>query len=287
MLVPNFPKRIEIEPTSACNLKCTYCPRHFVKGLNRFMDISIFKKIIKDIESFPETVIVLHRRGESLLHPQFSEMLNLIKGKFQEIQLATNATLLDSKLSQVLINSLTFISFSIDSPNQYEKTRIPAKYKKVESNIHKFIELNNKKGSPVKTQVSMVKTNESVDFDLQLFEKQWIGKVDRIRIYEAHSENGTFGSLKKMRKDRKPCFMPFYELVILCDGSIARCNHDWHSEPVGYFSNGIQNVWHNSFFQSLRKQHESLMITDPVCATCDSWYPEEGHQCTGKVIEND
>jgi len=287
MLVPHFPKRIEIEPTSACNLKCTYCPRHFVKGLNHFMDIAMFKRIIKEIESFPETVIVLHRRGESLLHPKFSEMLYLIKGKFHEIQLASNATLLDSKLSQALIESVTFISFSIDSPNAYEKTRIPANYNKVESNIHTFIEMNKIKGSPVKTQVSMVKTKNTLDSDIILFEKKWAGKIDRIRIYEAHSENGKFGSLKMKRKKRKPCVMPFYELVILCDGSIARCNHDWNSKPIGFVSNGIQQIWQSSFFQDLRKQHETLMITDSVCASCDSWYPEEGNQCTGKVIEND
>ena len=53
---PEFPKRIEIELASSCNLRCVYCPRHHVDNLNGFIDLDIFKKIISEIEKYPETV---------------------------------------------------------------------------------------------------------------------------------------------------------------------------------------------------------------------------------------
>ena len=43
------PKRIEIELASACNLKCTYCPRHFVDDLKGFIDFSLYKRLIDEI----------------------------------------------------------------------------------------------------------------------------------------------------------------------------------------------------------------------------------------------
>ncbi|MDD5512249.1 MAG: radical SAM protein, partial [Candidatus Omnitrophica bacterium] len=94
-----FPRRIEIELSAVCNLRCSYCPRKFLKELDGFMEFGLVKQIIDEAAEFPETILVLHRRGESLLHPRFGDICELVKGKFKEVQLATNATLLDDKKS--------------------------------------------------------------------------------------------------------------------------------------------------------------------------------------------
>jgi MoaA/NifB/PqqE/SkfB family radical SAM enzyme len=113
MHYPIAPKRIEIELASACNLQCSYCPRHFLDNLNGFIDIHFFTGIIDEIESNPEIILVLHRRGESLLHPKFPDIMKYVKGKFKEIQLATNATMLDETKSKAIIESVHFLSFRI------------------------------------------------------------------------------------------------------------------------------------------------------------------------------
>ena len=209
-----------------------------------------------------------------------------VKGKFKEIQLATNATLLNESRSKSIIESVHFLSFSIDTPRLYEKTRQPAKYKTVEDNINRFLEMNRSLGNPVKTQVSMVKTKEVLEDDVEIFKRMWIKKVDRVRIYDEHSANGKFGSLSSKRPTRKPCIMPFYEMLIYCDGKIGRCNHDWDGEPIGDLNhNSIHEIWHGKKYQKLRRQHKTLNIKDSVCASCDSWYPEEGIQGTGEVIK--
>jgi len=286
MLDYQFPKRIEIELASACNLKCTYCPRHFVDDLKGFMDVSLYNRLIDEIAEYPNTIVVLHRRGESLLHPQFIEMMNYIRGKFKRVQLATNATLLNKDKAQAIIDTAKFLSFSIDTPDQFEKTRIPAIYKKVEANILEFLKMNKRQGKPVNTQVSMVKTAETRQADIAMFERTWQHKVDRVRIYDKHSENGAFGSLLQRRTIRQTCVMPFYEMLIYCDESIGRCNHDWDGEPIGDITQmAIKQIWNNSIYQDLRRQQKTLKITDLVCAACDSWYPKEGDQGTGKVIE--
>ncbi len=287
MHLPIFPKRIEIELVSACNLRCTYCPRHYVNNLNGFMDYDLFERLIDEITPFPETILVLHRRGESLLHPRFVDMMNIVKNKFKEVQLATNATVLNGEKAQAIIDAVTFLSFSIDTPQSYETKRPPAKYEKVRHDIEKFLRANSRQGNPVRTQVSMVKTNGVSDQEIIEFENIWTDKVDRIRIYEEHTVDGNFGSLKLKRRKRKPCVMPFYEMLIYCDGKTGRCNHDWDGAPIGdILGKKISTIWQNGVYKTLRNQHEYLSITDPVCSACDSWYPEEGHQGTGKVVEN-
>ena len=159
-------------------------------------------------------------------------MLEYIQGKFKTVQIATNATLLDQAKAQALINSISFISFSIDTPHMFDAVRFPGKYFVVEKNILNFLEMNLKAKIPVETQVSMVKTDTVSDGDIELFKDIWKTKVDRVRIYEEHSKDGRFGSLKHKRRERKPCVMPFYEMLIYCDGTIGRCNHDWDGKSV-------------------------------------------------------
>jgi radical SAM protein with 4Fe4S-binding SPASM domain len=284
MRLPDFPRRLEIELASGCNLRCVYCPRRYLKGLNGFMDIGLFKKIIDQASAYPETVIVLHRRGESFLHPKFTEILDYAAGKFKEIQLATNATLLDKDKFECIVNALDFISFSLDTPVSYNKTRVPAKYEDVERKILDFLTFN--KGR-VKTQASMVKTQQIPVSETESFKKIWSPRVDRVRIYEEHSLEGVFGAIRNPRKDRKPCVMPFYEFLIYEDGKVGRCNHDWSGEPMGDLNkNTITEVWMNEKFEVLRSEQSVLKINDPVCAKCDSWYPEIGKQDTGEVVEN-
>ena len=286
MKVPPFPNRLEIELSSACNLRCAYCPRQFINNLKDFMDFALLRRLVDEAAIYPDTIVVLHRRGESLLHPQFLDILDYVCGKFKEVQLATNATLLDKKMAKAIIETVTFLSFSIDTPYRYEKVRLPAKYQKVDANINMFLEMNEVCGKPVKTQVSMVKTPDVYDNDELFFENIWADKVDRVRIYDQHSADGQFGSLLQKRLERKTCVMPFYEMVIYCDGKVARCNHDWNGAPLADVQNHkISDIWHNDTYHDLRHQQETLQIKDSVCAHCDSWYPKKGYQGTGKVLE--
>lgn len=280
-----YPKRIEIELSAKCNLQCPYCPRRFLSLSDGFMKFDLFKKIIDELSTNPKTIIVLHRRGESLLHPDFVSICNYISKKFNEIQIASNATVLTTDKAYSIINSVTFISFSIDVPRLFNKYRYPADYKKVENNILNFLKLNNKK---IKTQVSLVKTNSHNKSDFELFKKIWKDKVDFVRIYEQHSSDGNFGSLQNKRINRQPCVMPFYEMLVYYDGTLGRCNHDWDSNDIGDLNkNSISDIWTNQFYNNLRYQHKTLEITDKVCKNCDSWYPEIGKQGTGETIKNE
>jgi len=275
-----FPKRVEIELVSDCNLRCTYCPRHFVNDLKGYMDINLYKKIIDEIREF-NPILVLHRRGESMLHPNFIEMLNYLKGDFSEVQMATNATMLSRDKYEAIVNNLSFLSFSLDTKESFNKTRIPAKYDIVKNKILNFLEYNNNK---ITTQISMVNVGQPKE-EIEEFIEFWRDKVDRVRIYQAHSLDGKFGSLN-IKRDRKPCIMPFYQVTIYENGIVARCNHDWDSDGMGDVNRDlIRDIFNNQKYQKLRIEHKNLHITDKVCKNCDSWYPEEKNQATGEVIE--
>lgn len=280
---PNFPKRIEIEPVSDCNLRCIYCPRHHVNDLKGYMQYELFSKIIKQIEPYPGTILVLHRRGESMLHPRFIDMLKQVADKFADVQMATNGTVLHEDKFEHIVNALDFLSFSLDAPATYNRVRVGGNYEKVKNNILAFLDYN--KGR-IRTQASMVKMGSTLPEDCEAFTQFWSDKVDRVRVYEEHSADGKFGSLKNPRLERKPCVMPIYEMLVYENGKVARCNHDWDGEPLGDLNKQtILEVWHSEHYEKLRAQHKEVNITDTVCSVCDCWYPEIGNQGTGVVIE--
>ena len=283
MKADDFPRRIEIEFTNACNSKCVYCPRTFGVGEEGFMRLGLYKKIIDEAKPHHETTLQLHRRGESLLHPDFTGMLLYTKGLFKEVQLATNAILLDKDKSELISQVVTFISFSIDLPDKYHLKRGVDAYKSVHENIDYFLKINRK----AKTQVSMVKDPSVKDEDVEKFKELWIGKVDTIRVYEEHSVGGVYGATRVKRDKRMPCAKPFTDMVIYWNGKVVRCNHDWSNRPLGDVNtHAIGEIWMNEEFKRLRGRQVSLDFRDEdVCSKCDSWYSQEGRQETGYIFK--
>jgi radical SAM protein with 4Fe4S-binding SPASM domain len=279
-----FPKRIEIEFTNSCNSKCVYCPRNYGVGEEGFMSFELFKRIIDEASAHPDVVLQLHRRGESLLHPRFADMLRYVKEKFHDVQIATNAMALDEEKTIIMSETVDFVSFSLDLPWKYAEKRGVDVYPLVEENIERFLSINKR----ARSQVSAVKDDDMDEKDIEAFRKIWVGKVDRVRIYQKHSVDGIFGATADKRGNREPCMKPFTDMVIYWDGKVVRCNHDWSNDPIGDVSHeGILKVWNNDNYKRVRDEQESLCFSGDVCKKCDSWYNEEGVQGTGYVFEKD
>ena len=67
-------KKIYIEITNICNLKCKFCPE--TKREKSFMTIEQFEKIISKIYKHTK-LVCLHVKGEPLLHNKLEYMLKI------------------------------------------------------------------------------------------------------------------------------------------------------------------------------------------------------------------
>ena len=67
-------KKIYIEITNKCNLSCEFCPKDNLK--KKDIKLEEFEEILKKINNYTE-YIYLHVKGEPLIHPQFSEIIDL------------------------------------------------------------------------------------------------------------------------------------------------------------------------------------------------------------------
>lgn len=279
-----FPRRVTIEPTNSCNLKCRMCPRHNMEYSIGFMDFSLFKKIADEIaKTDKSTKIVLFFRGESLLHDRFPDMVSyLAKKGLDDVSIATNAMLLDSHMTDLILDAgLKFISFSIDASSRenYHTQRIGADYELVLDNIDAF--LKGKKQRDLKNpqiQVSLVETKINSN-DIKDFIAYWTEKVDRVRIYKEHSRAGGFGSLmdnggKLGFSQRLPCPKVICDMVVYWDGKAAICNHDWdRKDEIGDINKStIKEIYNGDIYREIRLKHYRGNICGLYpCESCDYW----------------
>ncbi len=272
-----FPERVTLELSDRCNLTCPMCPREMRHG-DGLMAWDLYERLAREVARHPGTALVPFFRGESLMHPRFLDALRLAKSLgISPVQLSTNATLLTPEISEILISlPLDFVSFSLDafSPAAYEQQRRGADYTGVMAHVEDFLRIRAREGGRLpEVQVSAVETALTAP-EMEAFAAYWKPRVDRVRIYPQHSQDGAFGSLPDPHGARRACGKPVTDLVVTCDGQAALCCHDWARRvPLGDLNlSTLEEVWRGAPYHAVRmSHHEGRWDADPSCAGCDQW----------------
>src|SRR5690606_35478011 len=84
-------KKVYIEVTNVCSLKCEFCPETNRKP--KFIDIDEFTFILDKIKDYTD-YIYLHIKGEPLFHPNLDEILDVANNYGIKVNLTTNGTLI-------------------------------------------------------------------------------------------------------------------------------------------------------------------------------------------------
>lgn len=106
-------KKVYIEITNVCNLKCEFCP--VTKRAPKFMDIITFEKILSQIKPFTD-YIYFHVKGEPLLHPELDKFMDLAESYKFFVNITTNGVLINKSKDKLLYKpSLRQVNFSLHS----------------------------------------------------------------------------------------------------------------------------------------------------------------------------
>jgi MoaA/NifB/PqqE/SkfB family radical SAM enzyme len=282
-----IPKTIYIETTNLCNSKCLMCPHEKMKRSPGNMSWALFKKIIDECKTFEGAglIIALHKDGEPLLDPLLFEKIKYIKEYLRNstVMFNSNAMLLDKDKARRLLDSgLDRVTFSVDgaSKETYEKIRVGLKYDVVKKNLDMFFEL--KKASTNKTRVTMqmvvCKDNKS---EVEKYNKQWLGKADRIFFKSMHNFLDMGTSIKTKRSSKRQlhfCKQPFDLLMIYWNGDIGLCCWDYNN----FYNLGnvkrdkIIDVYNNKKFKEVRTAMCNMNAkTLKPCDKCSQIYGED------------
>ena len=124
--MPELLKRIYIEISNSCNLKCTFCPEVLRK--KQFMSVPVFKEILKKIAPYTEE-IALHLMGEPLMHRQLDQLLDAAAEKGTPVNITTNGVFLTDEKKQLLLHPIIRqVNFSLQSYSDNFPVRDPGDY---------------------------------------------------------------------------------------------------------------------------------------------------------------
>ncbi len=271
----NSPLCFDLEVASICDLACGFCYRQYVSTPDKIMKKDLAFKLIDQAAELDIPSMKFNWRGEPLLNPQLPSILDYAKRKgILETIINTNATKLDEKMSEEIINSgLDIMIYSFDGGTKdiYEKMR-PGRFGKnsfdvIYKNIKNFSRIRNKlKSKFPRTKIQMILTDETRKAQKEYF-NLFKDIVDEVSVKQYTERGGNLSDLDKqfeeeiksqkeeltskygkdavLMKDSKdniyisegrlPCEQPFQRLLTTYDGKVGMCCYDWGAtHTVGY-----------------------------------------------------
>ena len=252
---PLLLKRVNLEITSVCNLKCKYCPiGNGQRASTGHMEMEVFKKSLYDIVECARNGIYfselhLFSGGEPFTHPNLGEMMGLLSKvraetpNFPRTAIYTNCTLLTERKTGEVLSSgaIDEINFSIDmgSKRGFEEIRKGACFDSVVSNAVNAVRMIKSSKLDVKVRlvclIHKVKNTE-ISFEPNFMKLKDV--VDEFEIRFFHNWTGDINlgfapdEYRRAKKTGGICAFITDNQVILSDGNITHCCTDISARGV-------------------------------------------------------
>jgi radical SAM protein with 4Fe4S-binding SPASM domain len=150
---PPLPAHLQLEITSACNLRCTMCLVSYRPPVNKLagaMPPWLFNRVLDEVPSLRK--LTLQGLGEPLLSPYLMEMLAGAAAAGVAVGFNTNATLLSPARAAALVETrLDWLHVSLDgaTARTYEGIRVGADFDTVVANLTGLVAAKRAMGSDV------------------------------------------------------------------------------------------------------------------------------------------
>lgn len=134
-------KKIYIEITNICNLKCDFCPE--TKRQLKYMNKEDFAHVIEEVKPFAKH-IYFHLMGEPLLNHEIGSFLEICHKNGLKVNLTTNGILLN-RVKDILLNASALRKVSI-SLHSFEANEGIVKLEEYMTNTINFVREASDKG---------------------------------------------------------------------------------------------------------------------------------------------
>lgn len=250
------------------------CPRDKLTRAQGIMEWPLFKKIVDNAVSCGVKHIFLGGFGEPLLDPYFIERIKYIKDRGLSVNTITNASLLNSQMSDNIITSGLDglrISFYGLTSDVYELVHRGLSFNVTLANVQKLIEQKKLRHLPhPEISLSFLVLDENAH-QAAAFENFWI-TADFVEIWRPH--NYIDGRVYRAQAVKpKSCGRPWCgPLQVQWDGVVVPCCFDYNGYLVlgNLRDQSIEEVMHSSLYEELRQGHKKTNFDKfPYCGVCD------------------
>lgn len=277
-----FPSVIGLDPTTNCNLDCTFCgPRK--SGLpGGMLSMDLFNKVIDESLRYGKRqMLILHNSGEPLLNNNIYEMISIAKRKkaARVVQFSTNGLLIDEKNSERLVRSgLDGLVISVDAYKSEEYMELKGRdsLDRVIENAKILMSVKERlKSSTPFVSAKMVR-RRGYEETFEPFLKFWKMIVDEAALTPYSNWGGEVPYLGTdiIPKERYACHFLWYYPAINWDGTVYFCCAS--TDPKAVIGNinekSLTEIWADKPLADIRRKHlkKSYESAGP-CANCTYW----------------
>jgi len=255
---------LQLETTSTCNAKCSFCVYPVAGRAGGLMAMSLFKGIIDEAAGIPVIDrFVFHGLGEPLLDPHLEDRIWYARSKKPQAhrEIFTNGVYLaPEKFEALKAAGLTSLTVSVNAvrAEQHEKIMgLVGKFDTVQKNARYAIDNQ----GDCAVHIHAVKNDDSFTReDVPVFYAQWGN-----RNFGGHGicivEGNWAGSNRTQHRNWKPnesCYRALGQMYILYDGRVSMCCFD----PTGKTIFGdlnkqtIRQVYNSKEYLNFRIAHD-------------------------------
>ena len=270
-------KKIYIEITNICNLKCEFCPE--TERIKQYMAVEDFEKIIKKIHKSTK-LVCLHVKGEPLLHSQLEEIIEILEKYNLKANITTNGTLIKRNL-EILKKSkaLRQINFSIHSIMQNKSLNkqylldIFESAEKLEHTIisYRLWNLKNIKENDINSSIieEIEKYYNIQNLKQQLIENEFI-EIKKNMFINQDVEFTWPNINQNIIIEKGRCLALKDQIAILVDGTVVPCCLDNNGDiPLGnILQETMEEILEKPKAIEIKKNFENGVITCELCKRC-------------------
>ncbi len=223
---------IEIEPTTACQLACIFCPRGSLQRPEGRLSINDLGQVLDNLNEYSkESILVFSGFGEPMLHDHLEDLVSLAKQRGWFCGITTNGALITpSAVEKLLSSGLDVLQISLHAATEstYQQVVKKGPYKKIVSNLQKIIPL-------CKDQIVLSLNFTKIPYnrkEIQAFVSYWKQQgIPCINISSCHNRGGHLRDSRLFQGTASPatepgCWCFRNTLYITWEGRLLACCND-------------------------------------------------------------
>ncbi len=262
-------KRIYIEITNICNLRCAFCDPG--RKPARIMTAEEYRHVLEEIRPLTK-YIYLHVQGEPTLHPRFEEILAISDEMGMMIQLVTNGTNLRREyLSHPSVRRLSVSLQSTDYQHDFNAEACLNVLQEMISSLREqqFLEIRfwtNDLGR--NARLCMDRLHEKYEFLPTARNNSW--QIARNTFVSFADTFEWPSSASGEITDKGTCLGGIQQIAVLSDGTVVPCclDKDGQIDLGNIFETPMKKILASDRYLDLVRDFRNGTVRETLCRKC-------------------
>ncbi|MBU0647959.1 SPASM domain-containing protein [Patescibacteria group bacterium] len=263
----DFPLAMCVNVHTFCNQSCRMCPYHELKKVLPMgvMEWKLYQKLIDEFKSDGGQIVTFNNFSEIFAHPKGVEYVLAALNKNIDVYLVSNGTFLTKEIVSKLFDNnfrgVIYVSCHGFSDKTVKKVTGVDNFGRVKKNLEYLA----KKHSRPSNIIVQYVVGEGNKHELEAARKHWqsLGiSFNQISEHSFADRNYRVMDKRNISQDDRlfGCNswghdggLPFYQIVIQCDGRVTLCCMDVRQEYVlgNVTDSSIKEVWNSDSFKKM------------------------------------